>query len=217
MTSLLHDNRIMSCKIFDEKCGHVTVKVRFQGENFTVGEHAGYSYRRKGRAQVTRDRRQAEAFRSNTTTQQSQVTCKSAAQTPLSQVTDQNATQTPRLRVTTRSMSTAAGYAADIEEVRAGDTNNEGDMVFSPMSLEPVTTPITPALLAAVSPFPVPDDPVTEHMDNTATSRGTSTSDVSSAISMDRERDCDSDNDSMNSTYVTNLGYYGQFHTKSSV
>ena len=74
--------------------------------------------------------------------------------------------QTPRLRVTTRSMSTAAGYAADIEEVRAGDTSNEGDMVFSPMSPEPVTTPITPALLAAVSPFPVPDDPVTDHMCN---------------------------------------------------
>ena len=103
-------------------------------------------------------------------------------------------------------MSTAAGYAADIEEVRAGDSSNEGDMVFSPMSPEPVTTPTTPALLADVSPFAVPDDPVTDHMDNTATSRGTSTSDVSSAISMDRERDCDSDNDSMNSTYTTGLG-----------
>ena len=103
-------------------------------------------------------------------------------------------------------MSTATGYAADIEEVRAGDTNNEGDMVFSPMSLEPVTTPITPTLLAAVSPFPVPDDPVTDQMDTTVTSCGTSTSDVSSAISLDRERDCDSDNDSMNSTYTTGLG-----------
>ena len=52
-----------------------------------------------------------------------------------------------------------------------------------------------------------PDDPVTEHMDNTATSRGTSTSDVSSAISIDRERDCDSDNDSINSTYIYYRGW----------
>ena len=122
LSSLIQGNALLSWQIYQDKVGNVHMNIKFSGESVTH-DQASVSYRRKPPAQVKRDRRRAETFR--TTVVDKSTPCLETHVNPRPGV------QTRRMAAINRHDSDS--IASDIEVMRHEQSlSSELDILASP-------------------------------------------------------------------------------------